>query len=353
MNIINDLQNWYTIQNIEESNFKIAIAIIILIIGIILSRILSYTVIKLVNIKNKEKNIKKSAFYRPLQVLFILIGFYVATLYLNLPESIMSIISKFMRISIILIMANGITNIVSPKSIIFEKLIKNTKYKENKASLNFISKVIKTIVYIIAVFIIISEFGYNLNGIVTGLGLGSVVIALAAQDIAKSLLAGAVILIDKPFEIGDFVKVKNFTGTVENIKFRSTRLRLIDGSLLNVPNEVLMTETIENFNKMPKRRFDTNLELMLDTKLDKVEKIVKIFKEELEKIEGVIEGSVEVHFNTITENGMNVFIYLYTNITAYNEYLEVIQKINLKIMELLEQEGISLAYKSQDIYIRK
>ena len=353
MNLINDIQNWYNMQKVEEVGVKIVIAIFVFIIGIVLSRILSYGVIKLVNIKNKDKIIKKSAFYRPLQILFVLIGFYVATVILNLPESIMSIINKFMRIAIILIIANGISNIVSPNSILFEKILKNAKHKENKASLTFFSKIIKTIVYIIAVFIIISEFGYNLNGIVTGLGLGSVVIALAAQDIAKSLLAGAVILLDKPFEIGDFVKVKDFSGTVENIKFRSTRLRLIDGSLLNVPNEVLMTETIDNFNKMPKRRFDTNLELMLDTKLDKVEKIVKMFKEELEKIDGVIEGSCEVHFNTITDNGMNVFIYLYTNIIAYNEYLSLRQKINLKIMELLEKEGISLAYKSQDIYIRK
>lgn len=353
MNLINDIQNWYNMQKIEEVGVKIVIAVLILIVSIILSRVLSYGVIKLFNIKNKEKKIKKSAFYRPLQTLFVLIGCYIAMVILNLPESIMVIINKFMKISIILILANGISNIVSPKSILFEKILKNEKYKENKASLTFISKIIKTIVYIIAVFIIISEFGYNLNGIVTGLGLGSVVIALAAQDIAKSLLAGAVILLDKPFEIGDFVKVKDFTGTIENIKFRSTRLRLLDGSLLNVPNEVLMTETIENYNKMQKRRFETNLELMLDTKLDKVEKIVNIFKDELEKIDGVIEGSCEVHFNTITENGMNVFIYLYSNITQYNEYLNVTQKINLKIMELLEKEGISLAYKSQDIYIRK
>ena len=353
MNILNDLNSWYAMKKIEEVNMNIAIALFILVISIILSGVFSYWIIKLFNLKNKDKKIKKSAFYNPLKIFFILIGFYIAVSTLQLPESLMNIISKCMKIIIILLAAKGISNIVSPKSLLFEKLQKNEKYKDNKASLIFVSKIIKVIVYIIAVFIIISEFGYNLNGIVTGLGLGSVVIALAAQDIAKSLLAGTVILLDKPFEIGDFVKIKDFSGTVENIKFRSTRIRLLDGSLLNVPNEILMTETIENYNKIKKRRYETNLELMLNTDLQKVENIIKIFKKELEKIDGVIEGTVEVHFNTITENGMNVFIYLYTSETEYNKYLELKQRVNLKIMELLEENGISLAYKSQDIYIRK
>ena len=351
--IFNDLQIWSNALKIEQISVKIIIVLLILIVGIISSGTLSYGIIKLFNIKNKEKNLKKSAFYKPLKIFLIIISFYISFVILELPVSLMNIISKIVRILIIMLIAKGIANILSPKSIIFDKILKNDKYKENKQSLEFFSKIIKIIVYIIAAFIIISEFGYNLNGIVTGLGLGSVVVALAAQDIAKSLLAGAVILLDKPFEIGDYVEVKGYGGTVENIKFRSTRIRLLDGTLLNVPNEVLMTETIDNYNKMERRRFETNLELVLDTDLNKVRKIIEIFKQELERIEGVIPGSVKVHFNVITENGMNIFIYLDTTKTKYDMFLDLKQEANLKIMEILEKEGVSLAYKSQDIYIRK
>lgn len=353
MNIIEELINWYQSRQVE-STIEIGIAIAIIAGSYLLSSIFAYCIVKLFTIgsKNKEKNkVNKNAFYRPLKIFFIALGFYIAILILKLPVGIMTIVNKIFKVIIICLVSKGIANIVSKDSFIFTRLKKNEKFKDNK-TLIFISKLLKIIVYIIAAFVILAEFGYNLNGVVTGLGLGSVVIALAAQDIAKSIFAGFIILIDRPFEIGDLIQIKDYQGNVEDIKFRSTRVRLLDGSLLNVPNEVLMTETITNWNKIHKRRYDLNLELMLNTKIDKVEETTKKLKDILESSEGVIGNTVEVSFDQITSNGMNLFIYLYTDKINYNEYLQFKQSINLKIMKLLEQENISLAYNSQDIYIR-
>lgn len=352
MNIVEELIQWYKTKQVE-STIDIVIALIVIMLSIILSSILSYGIIKIFTVKRKNYKVKKNAFYKPLKVFFTLTGIYIAFLILKLPISIMAIINKVFKISVILLVSNGICNIVKPNSILFEKLKKNDKYKQNNTLLLFASNVIRIIVYIITAFVILAEFGYNLNGIVVGLGLGSVVIALAAQDIVKSLLAGATILTDKPFTIGDYIAVKDFEGTVEAIKFRSTKLRQLNGSMLNVPNDLLATETITNWTKLEKRRYDLNLELMLNTKLEKVNELIKILKQELEKMESVIPNSVEVHFDAITSNGMNIFIYLNSSKTVYKDFLEFKQAVNFKIMEILEKQNISLAYNSQDIYIRK
>lgn len=350
MNIITDLVTWYQTKQLE-STIEIIIAIGIIVGSYICSSIFSYGIIRIFTIADKSKNIKKNAFYKPLKIFFILLGVYIAILILKLPQSIMDILNKGFKVAIICLISKGISNIVSPNSLLFTKLKKNEKFKNNN-SLNLISRVLKILVYIITAFVILAEFGYDLNGVITGLGLGSVVIALAAQDIAKSLFAGVVIYFDKPFEIGDLIKVKDFQGTVEDVKFRNTRLRLLDGSMLNIPNEVLMTETITNWNKINKRRYELNLEFMLNTKINKVEKVVQELKQTLMNLDGVIANTVEVNFNEITENGMNVFIYFYTTKTEYNEYLKFKQIVNIEIMKILEKEKVSLAYKSQDIYIR-
>lgn len=352
MNIVNDLVSWYETQKLE-STIEIVVAIVVIMVSIILSSFLSYGVIKIFNWKEVKKKIKKNAFYKPLKMFFILIGIYISVLILKLPDSSMQVINKILKVAVICLIAKGISNIANYDSILFMQLRKSDRFENNANVLKIISKVVKVVVYTITAFVILAEFGYNLNGIVAGLGLGSVVIALAAQDIAKNLFAGASIFMDRPFMIGDFIDVKGYQGKVEDIKFRSTKIRLLDNSLLTLPNEVLVTEAIDNWTNIKKRRMDLNLELMLNTKLEKVEQISKILKQELENTEGVISDSVEVHFDKITANGMNLFIYMYTDNVQYTEFLKFKEKINLQIMKLLENNQISLAYPSYDIYVRK
>lgn len=351
-NIVQDLIKWYEEKQLE-STVEILIAILIIVGSYILSSIFSYFIIKIFTAKSKNKKVKQNSFYRPLKIFFVLLGFYIAILILKLPESIMYFAVKFFKVAIICLVANGITNMVKPDSFIFTKLKKSSKINEDKSFLIFISKFVKIIVYIITAFVILAEFGYDLNGVVTGLGLGSVVIALAAQDVAKSIFAGIMVFIDKPFSIGDFIEVKDYKGTVEDIKFRSTKLRLLDGSLLTVPNEVLTTESITNWTIIHKRRYELNLELVFDTSLEKVSNITKMIKEVVEESQDVIKDTVIVNFNDITANGMNINIYMYTSVIGYEEFLNFKQNINLKIMKLLEEQNISLAYPSQDIYIKK
>ena len=350
--VITDLVTWYQEKGINVwINLLIAVAIIL--IFNILSTFFTFVIVKIFNGKSKKKkNVKENAFYKPIRTFFWVLGIYLAIVYLKLPDSFMKIANKLFRITTIILIAKGFANILEPNSVLYNQLKNNAKIAKNEGILKVISKITKIIVYTIATFIIISEFGYDLNGIIAGLGLGSVVIALAAQDIAKSILAGAAIFMDRPFAIGDYVKAKEYEGTVEDINFRSTKIRLLSGSLVNIPNQVLTTECITNWNTLELRRIDVNLGLMLDTRLKRVKKLIEEIEQTLKQNPNIVEQTVNVYFTEITDSSINVKIYCNTTITNYSEFLKLKQDINFLLMQLLEDNGVKLAYPSQDIYIR-
>lgn len=208
-------------------------------------------------------------------------------------------------------------------------------------------------VYVIAIFIIISELDYDINGLVTGLGLTSVVIALAAQDLAESLLSGFAIVSDKPFLVGDFVKIGEYQGTVTDIKFRCTRIRAVDDTIITIQNSVITKSEVVNISRMTKRRLEINVNLPLETKSEVIENLTVMLKSVLEADEEVIPDSVRVYFDSIGEKGIKLSIYLYTGILDYDDFLRFKTKINLLIIKTLEMESVSISYPGESVYLSK
>ena len=240
------------IENIKERNLiDVLIAIVIIIVFYMVSSLFSKLVMKLLKIKGNDKEkIKNSDIYKSLKNIFLCIGFYIALLILNLPENWFILCSKVVRIFIILNTARLVADLISPESKIMRKVGESEKFSENKVAISVISKVIKVILYIIAGFMIIADLGYDLSGLITGLGLSSVVIALAAQELAENLLSGFAIITDKPFEIGDYIQVGNHAGTVEEIKFRSTKIRTAENAVITIQNSKIVSESVVNVSKI-------------------------------------------------------------------------------------------------------
>lgn len=352
MDIINKIS--VHMQNIFNNRLvDVIIVVVLLILFNMLSSAISYIIIKIFNIKEKDKTkIKSNAFYKPIKVFFRILPIYLA--FVIFKVSFMENVNLIFRIIIILLITNGVANLFNGDSLLIQKLIQSDKVDKNEKSIVFLGKLMKGIIYIISAYIIFAELGYNLSGIITGIGLGSVVIALAAQDIAKNIFAGISIFLDRPFEIGDYIECGNYKGTVEDIKFRSTKLRTVENTLVTIPNETIATNAVNNLNlqEEKKRRFSVDLGLCMNTPSSKIEKITNRIKFALENDKDVIKGSVVVAFDKITQDSMNIHVYLYTEIVNYIDYLAFSQRINTIIMEIVEKEEIDLAYPSQDIYIK-
>ena len=171
-------------------------------------------------------------------------------------------------------------------------------------------------------------------------------------DTAKNLFGGIVIFLDKPFVVGDWIQMDIYEGTVEDITFRSTRVRTFENSLVNIPNSIISNASIINWSKMEKRRYRTNLCLAKDTPLEKLERFKTRVEDMLQSREAIFDDSIIVKFDTIANNGLNVLICSYTDSVDYTSYLSEREDINCKIMKILKEENIELAYDTKTVYVK-
>lgn len=337
-----------------ENIIDIGIGLAIIVIFKILSSSFAYIIVKMFKFKVKDrKKIKENGFYKPLRTLFVVLGIYIGAMVLKLPEDIFSVVTKIFKICIIILTAKGFANLFDSSSETFSKIREKLHIEGTDTTINFFSKIAKGLIYIVAAFIVIAELGYDLSGLATGLGISSVVIALAAQDIAKSFLAGLSIISDRPFDIGDYIEVDTFAGTVEDITFRTTRIRDINNQIIVLPNSFLTTASIINGTKREKRRYNLLLTLELNTPLEKVANLTENIKLSLNTNSHVLKENIRVFFDTISANGIDLSVSFYTDIIDFEEFLKFKEEINYTLLEIVEQEHIELAYPSQSIYLKK
>ena len=257
--MVDNLINFFSIDVIIKYAIFFTIILGFKIFSPVFSRIVIFVFHKFFRMKSK---IADSSFYRPLKTFCALTGLYIGILFLNFPSSIVFWVRKIYRILIILIFANGLANTFNENSGLFKKFEESSSF--NNDGLNrFIGKILRVLIYIVAGFMILSDLNYDLGGLVTGLGIGSAVVALAAQDFVKSIIGGFSILTDKPFIIGDFIEVDKYQGTVIDITFRSVRVKTVDNAIVNIPNSVVTTSYVVNLSRMEQRRFSATLRLGL------------------------------------------------------------------------------------------
>ena len=352
MQQIIELIEFLTVERIID----IAIAICIVIVFKIFSGSISYFIIKLFkwDTKNK-KDIKHSTFYNPLKIFITILGIYSAFLFLKKPlqfsDAVMQLVTMIFKIVSVIAFSIGLSKSFTTESVLIKKVVSKSKKPIEETTLNFILKVCRVLIYIIAIIIVISLLGVNLNGIIAGLGLGGVIITLAAQDTAKNLFGGLVIFLDKPFNVGDWIQMGEYEGTVEDITFRSTRIRTFENSVVNVPNATISDSSVINWSKMESRRYRFTLTLDLDTPLDKLNTVQQRISCMLKRHDNIIDDSIIVKFDTIGDNGINLLICSYTDSVDYMSYLEEKEKVNYKILQILKEENVKTAYDTKTVFI--
>lgn len=349
-------------QIISELNVEIVIQIIIA-IGVIfvfriLSSVVSSIIIKMLRPKGNDKvSVKKNPFYLPLRTIFTFVGIYIALNIIknatSISPEIQSILDKGIKILLIIFVAKAFGEGLDEKNKVFVKIRDKSNREIDKSTMKAILRITKIAIYVLAGFMVISELGYNISGFITGLGLSSVVITLAAQDTAKSLIGGLAIFLDKPFKVGDYIKVDQYEGTVEEIRFRTTSIRTLENTVLHVANSEMSVSAIINYSEMEKRRYYSKLVLEFGTSLKKVELVKNKINSMLMQMDEIEKETIMINFQDISDNGMDLVVIAYINRTNYAEYLDIKEEINYRIMEILENERVEMAYNTQTMYLKR
>ena len=336
-----------------QETVDLVIAVLIIAVLDIFSPLFSYAVIKIFKFKEKGAKIKKNAFYIPLKSFFKVLGVYLALLFLkptlNIDDNFMNIATKIFKVIVILNTAIGLAKSIDKESFLVRKIIDKSEKNIENSSVKFLIRMIKVLIYIIAGFMIIAELGYDISGLVTGLGLGSVVLTLAAQDTLKNLFSGIMIALDKPFQVGDYVKFGTYEGTIEDITFRSTRVRMRDNSLAQVPNSVISSTTVVNISRIKKRLYEIDLQVNFDTSLAKLSNFEHSVLDFLNNYDMVVEQSANVFLKQINSDDYNIHIYCYLNVTDFDQFCIEKGKLNYEIMNIIKQNDIKLALETMEI----
>lgn len=292
-----------------------------------------------------------------LTVSMFFIAYKVFDLSLFLSESsiviVDSIALNLFRTAIIIFFYMILYNSVSDSKILFDELQVLFDIKVDKLLVPFVSKIFRLVLMVICIAAIATEWGFDVNGFVAGLGIGGLAFALAAKDTLANAFGGAVLITEKPFTIGDWIVVDGVEGTVEDINFRSTKIRKFNKSVVTVPNSVVAISNIINYSKRDIRRISYELKIRVETPVESVKVVTKDIKEMLVNHPGIDNDTIFVNFNKFGESSLNIFMYFFTNTSVWSEYLEIGEDTNFKILEILEKNNVTLAVPMQVIKVEK
>lgn len=221
-----------------------------------------------------------------------------------------------------------------------------------KILLRPVRNIIVTIIILIAAIVWLSNAGFNVSTLLTGLGVGGIAVALAAQDTLKNFIASVMILLDKPYRIGQRIVVKGHDGVVEEIGLRSTKIRLLTGHQTTVPNEQMANLDIENIGRRPHIRRLTNITITYDTPPEKIEKAISIIQQVLDDHKGMDPAfPPRVYFNEFNQASLNILVIYWYHPADYWAFLEFSQEMNLQIMKEFTKEGIKFAFPTSTTYL--
>ena len=228
-----------------------------------------------------------------------------------------------------------------------------TESKVDDVLAPLVGKSIRITVFVLVLLNVIQQVsGKSITTILAAMGVGGLAIALAGQDTIKNFFGSLVILMDKPFEIGERIVFDNYDGPVESIGFRSTRIRTFEGHQVTIPNSEMVNKTIQNIGKRPYIRRLANITVTYDTPPGKVQRALDIIMEILNNHEGMHpEFPPRVYFNAFNAASLNIIMIYWYHPPDYWKYMQFSEYVNLQILERFNAEGIDFAFPTQTVYL--
>jgi MscS family membrane protein len=206
-----------------------------------------------------------------------------------------------------------------------------------------VQKIAKTMVVVIAGIALLDRFGFDVTALLASLGLGGVVVALSAQKSMENLFGGVSVLVDRPVRVGDFCKVGDFIGRVEEIGLRSTRLRTLERTVVSIPNADFSAQRIENLDARDEVWYHPTVGLRFDTTPEQLRDVLSRTRELLRGHPRLESQSAHVRFFRFGAHSLDLEVFAYVKTRDYDEFLEIAEELNLRIMEIVARCGTALA----------
>ncbi|MBK8807604.1 MAG: mechanosensitive ion channel family protein [Bacteroidales bacterium] len=287
----------------------------------------------------------------PVVFAVILSGIWIAVTRLSFPDSIIQklyiIFQILITINITWLIVRLVISLVNQYFILKES---KSDSKFDSQIIPIVKKSLKTIIWIFGIVLALNNAGYDVGALIAGLGIGGIALAMAAKDSISNIFGGFTIFADKPFKLGDRVRISGYDGFVEDIGLRSSRIRTIDGTLVTIPNSKITDSVVENVTKEPSRKIVVKLGLNYNTPLPKIELAMSLLKTIAQNNTGV-EDTYNVAFNEFADSSLNLLFVYY--IIKGSDIPTIQTEINLSILKNFNENEISFAFPTRSVYLEK
>jgi MscS family membrane protein len=226
-----------------------------------------------------------------------------------------------------------------------------TESKLDDQLIPLIAKTLKVFVSVVGGIFILQNLDVNVGSLLAGLGLGGLAFALAAKDTIANFFGSIMIFIDKPFQIGDWVVIASTEGIIEEVGFRTSRVRTFHNSLVTVPNAMITSTIVDNYGARKYRRYTTNLGLTYDTPPDKVEAFCEGVRAIIAGMPGMRKDYYLVEFREFGASSLVIMVYCFMIAKTWNEELRIRTHLNLEILRLAENLGVGFAFPTQTLHV--
>ncbi|MEQ8237304.1 MAG: mechanosensitive ion channel family protein [Syntrophomonadaceae bacterium] len=289
-----------------------------------------------------------TAFSRPIKAVIFILGLYLTALYLPLAPAVDQLAHRFFRTLLIVLLAWGAHGMVGPGSLFSQRL--RDRFKIESVLIPSFSKALQFLVWAMALVLVAHEWDYDVNGFIAGLGLGGLAFALAAKDMLANIFGGVVIIMEKPFVLGDWVETNSVEGVVEDISFRSTRFRTFTQALVTVPNSTLANDPITNWSRMGTRRVRFTLSVDYAGPRELIEDCLREMRSLIQNHPGIEPASVLVCLENINATGLEVLVQYFSRDTQTPGYMALKEEINYAILDILAHRRLPLAAPGRVVY---
>ena len=275
--------------------------------------------------------------------------FYLSTRTLTLNPTISKVVDV---LGVVLLTIFGIRFLVSILSYSLQTYwLKKEKDEAKQRGIKGIVTVIKVVIWGVGLTFLLDNLGFKISTVIAGLGIGGIAVAMAAQAVLRDLFSYLAILFDRPFEIGDFIIVGDFLGTVEYIGIKTTRVRSLGGEQLVFSNTDLTDSRVRNYKRMERRRVVFQLGVTYQTTLQHLKEIPAIIKKAIENVPDTVFD--RAHFSSYGDFSLNFETVYNVMSRDYNKYMDIQQEINLGLNEEFGKRGIEFAYPTQTLFLSK
>lgn len=335
---------------------QLAVSFFLLLIVLVFRNLISRVIIaRLLRFAERSAMVDKrlvEALSKPLSLLLLLLGVYLAVAALPLNEWLDVVLGNVFRGLAMVIVVWGAMMLTD---IFADHATRRLSAKPGSAVAGFaplLKKSLRIFVLVIGTLMTIDNFGINVTGIIATLGLGTAAIALASQDTLKNVFGTLMIVLDRPFKVGDWIMVGDkVDGDVESIGLRSTKVRTWPKTVLSIPNGQLANEYINNWSRMPKRRVKQIIGITYEATSADMQALVNDFRSILRNDQGVQQDFILVNFTDFGESSLDILVYYFTQTTKWLEHMDIRQRINCKLMDAIHARGLSIAFPTRSLHL--